>query len=74
MSDVYGTSIALQDEPGITKLSRGASSGIMALGRTNAPVETSRVPGLEGDTGLVASTTFAKCVGTETLGGDPITS
>lgn len=60
--------------PGTTKLSSGASSGIMALGSTNAPVDSSRMSGVEGDVGLDVRTTFAKCVGTETLGGDPITS
>lgn len=56
------------------KLSRGASSGIIAFGRTNAPVESSRISGVEGEEGLAVSTTFAKWVGTATLGGEPITS
>jgi len=61
-------------EPGTTKLSRGAESGIMALGRTKAPVETSRVSGVSGEVGFVVRMTFAKCVGTAILGGLPITS
>jgi len=59
---------------GTTKLSRGASSGITALGRTKAPVDISWMLGVEGDTGFDARTTFAKWVGTETFGGLPITS
>jgi hypothetical protein len=58
----------------MTKLSRGASSGIIAFGSTNAPVEISCTSGVEGDEGLEASTTLAKCVGTATFGGEPITS
>lgn len=58
----------------MTKLSRGASSGIGALGSTKAPVESSRIPGVEGDAGLDVKTTFAKCVGTAIVGGEPITS
>lgn len=60
--------------PGTTKLSRDASSGITALGRTNAPVDTSGMCGVDGEAGREASTTLAKCVGTDTLGGLPITS
>ena len=60
--------------PGTTKFSSLASSGMTAFGRTNAPVEISGTSGLEGDDGFDVSTTFAKCVGTETFGGEPITS
>ena len=60
--------------PGTTKLSKGVSSGIAALGSTNAPVLTSRVSGVEGEDGLLVSTTFAKCVGTPMFGGVPMTS
>lgn len=60
--------------PGTTKLSRAASSAIAALGRRNAPVDTSGICGVDGEAGRLASTTLAKCVGTETLGGLPITS
>ena len=45
-----------------------------ALGRTKAPVEISNTSGVDGEDGLVVSTTFAKCVGTAMLGGVPITS
>ena len=56
------------------KLSSFASSGMAALGRTNAPVEISGTPGVDGEDGFDVSTTLAKCVGTEMLGGEPITS
>jgi hypothetical protein len=56
------------------KLSSGASSGMIAFGRTKAPVESSRMSGVDGEDDLDANTTFAKWVGTETFGGDPITS
>jgi hypothetical protein len=45
-----------------------------ALGRMNAPVETSTSFAPQPGEGRVVSTTLAKCVGTATLGGDPITS
>lgn len=45
-----------------------------ALGRTKAPVDNSKVSIVEGEDGLLAKTTFAKWVGTDTLGGEPITS
>ena len=45
-----------------------------ALGRTKAPVDNSKVSRVEGEDGLLAKTTFAKWVGTDTLGGEPITS
>ena len=60
--------------PGVTKLSSGASSGMMAFGRTNAPVDISCTSGVEGEDGRDASTTFAKWVGTAMLGGEPMTS
>jgi hypothetical protein len=44
------------------------------LGRTNAPVDTSRICGVSGEDGLAANTTLAKWVGTATFGGEPITS
>jgi hypothetical protein len=44
------------------------------LGRTKAPVDISKMSGSEGEDGLLAKTTFAKWVGTDTLGGEPITS
>lgn len=56
------------------KFSKGASSEMAAFGRTNAPVDISGVSGVEGDEGLDASTTFAKCVGTPMFGGEPMTS
>jgi hypothetical protein len=62
------------NSPGMTKLSNGASSGITALGKTNAPVDISGISGVVGEEGLDTSTTLAKCVGTATLGGEPITS
>ena len=65
---------ALAYIPGTTKLSNGVSSEIAALGRTNAPVDTSYTSGVLGDEGFVVNTTFAKCVGTEMFGGEPITS
>ena len=55
----------------MTKLVKGASSGIMAFGKTNAPVDISVTSGLDGEEGFEASTTFAKCVGTATFGGEP---
>jgi hypothetical protein len=60
--------------PGTMKLSRGASSGIEALGNTKAPIENARMSGVAGDKGVDVRTTFAKCVGTATFGGEPITS
>lgn len=60
--------------PGTTKLSSFASSGMGALGSTNAPVEISMMFGVDGEEGFAVSTTFAKCVGTDTFGGEPITS
>ena len=62
------------NSPGITKLSKGVSSEMTALGSTKAPVDISGISGLAGEDGLDASTTLAKCVGTETLGGEPIIS
>lgn len=58
----------------MTKLSSGASSGMIAFGRTNAPVDISGMSGVEGEEGLDARTTFAKWVGTAMFGGDPMTS
>lgn len=60
--------------PGTTKLSRGASSGMIAFGRTNAPAEISGIFGVEGDEGREVRTTLAKWVGTPMFGGLPITS
>ena len=60
--------------PGVTKRSSGASSGMIAFGRMNAPVEISWTSGVEGEEGLEARTTFAKWVGTAMLGGEPMTS
>jgi len=60
--------------PGVTKLSRGASSAIMAFGKTNAPIDKVKSLGLEGEHGVAVRTTLAKCVGTATLGGEPMTS
>jgi len=45
-----------------------------ALGKTKAPVDSSKMSGVEGEDGLLVKTTFAKWVGTDTLGGEPITS
>ena len=59
---------------GTTKLSSFASSGMTAFGRTNAPVEISGMSGVRGEDGFEVRTTFAKWVGTETLGGVPMTS
>lgn len=70
----YPDSMKYKDLPGTTKFSKGASSGISAFGRTNAPVEISGICGVDGDDGLVVKTTLAKCVGTPMLGGLPITS
>ena len=58
----------------MTKLSNGVSSGMTALGNTNAPVDISRISGVAGEEGLDARITLAKWVGTATFGGDPITS
>ena len=63
-----------QNVPGTTKASRGASSGISALGSTNAPVEISGICGVAGDDGFDVRTTFAKWVGTAMFGGVPMTS
>lgn len=60
--------------PGTIKLSRGVSSLMIALGKTKAPVDSSKISGFEGDDGLLVKTTFAKWVGTDTFGGEPITS
>jgi hypothetical protein len=59
---------------GMAKLSSGASSGIIALGNTKAPADSSRMFGVDGDDGFAARTTFAKWVGTAMFGGEPITS
>jgi hypothetical protein len=56
------------------KLSSGVSSRMTALGRTKAPVDISKMSGFEGEDGLLVKITFAKWVGTDTLGGEPITS
>jgi len=45
-----------------------------ALGRTKAPVNNSKMSGFEGEDGLLVNTTLAKWVGTDTLGGEPMTS
>lgn len=66
--------IVEEDGPGMTKPSRGASSLMTAFGRTKAPKESSKISGVAGEVGLDARTTLAKCVGTETFGGEPITS
>ena len=66
--------VARRQLPGVTKLSRDVSSEMMAFGSTNAPVEISGRWGVEGDDGRDARTTLAKCVGTATFGGLPITS
>lgn len=65
---------AMQNVPGIMKLVNGVSSGITALGSTNAPVLISKTSGVNGEEGFDVKTTFAKCVGTATFGGEPITS
>jgi hypothetical protein len=54
--------------------SHGAWSGMIALGRMNAPAASSRMSGVPGEDGLEVRTTLAKWVGTPTLGGEPITS
>lgn len=59
---------------GTMKLSSFASSGMTAFGRTNAPVEISGTSGVFGEEGFKVRTTFAKWVGTATLGGVPMTS
>ena len=64
----------LRHLPGTTKLFSGASSGIGILGNTNAPVLISGIFGALGEEGLVVNTTLAKCVGTATFGGEPMTS
>jgi hypothetical protein len=64
----------LRYSPGTTKLFNDASSGMGALGSTNAPVLISGMFGVFGEEGLVVNTTLAKCVGTATLGGEPMTS
>lgn len=66
--------VGLERVLGTRKLSNLASSGMTAFGRTNAPAEISATSGVDGDDGLAASTTFAKCVGTEMFGGEPMTS
>ena len=60
--------------PGTMKFSNGVLSLMTALGRTKAPVASSRISGVDGDDGFVVNTTLAKWVGTDTLGGEPITS
>jgi hypothetical protein len=47
---------------------------MIALGRMNAPVESSAMSGVLGDDGFEVITTLAKCVGTPTFGGEPMTS
>lgn len=59
---------------GTMKFSNGVLSLMTALGRTKAPVASSRISGVDGDDGFVVNTTLAKWVGTDTLGGEPITS
>jgi hypothetical protein len=69
--------------PGTLKAVNGVLSGMTALGRTNAPRATSllEMGPLSGRVELnpefparAAITTLAKCVGTDTAGGLPITS
>lgn len=60
--------------PGTTKLFNDTSSGMGAFGSTNAPVLISGMFGVLGEDGFVVNTTFAKCVGTATFGGEPMTS
>ena len=74
MSDTMFTAQRRFDILGTTKLSRGVSSDMAAFGSTNAPVEISGTSGVEGDDGRDVRTTLAKCVGTDTFGGLPITS
>jgi len=45
---------------GMMNLSRGASSGIGALGSTKAPVASSKMFGVDGEEGFEVSTTLAK--------------
>jgi hypothetical protein len=59
---------------GVLNACNGILSSMLAFGKTNAPAEISGMSGVEGEDGRVVSTTLAKCVGTATLGGDPITS
>lgn len=66
--------VLLRYPPGTTKLFNGTSSGMSVFGSTNAPVLISGTLGVLGEEGLVVSTTLAKCVGTATLGGEPMTS
>ena len=60
--------------PGTIKLSKGVSSRMIALGKTKAPVASSKILGVGGEDGFVVRTTLAKWVGTETFGGEPMTS
>lgn len=46
--------------PGTTKLVKGASSGMAALGSTKAPEDSSSLSGAYGEEGFVANTTLAK--------------
>ena len=64
----------LGSPPGTTKVFNETSSGMGALGSTNAPVLISGMFGVLGEDGFVVNTTLAKCVGTATFGGEPMTS
>jgi len=46
--------------PGTTKFSKGVSSRMTALGKTKAPVDSSKISGVDGEEGFVVSTTLAK--------------
>lgn len=45
---------------GTMKLVRGASSGMIAFGSTNAPEDSSSLSGVLGEEGFAVNTTFAK--------------
>ena len=51
---------SLTNSPGMTKVSRGVSSEMTALGKTNAPVDISGTSGVAGEEGLEARMTLAK--------------
>ncbi len=59
--------------PGTANEVRGALSGITALGRTKAPIDIS-FAALMTELDFDVNMTFAKWVGTEMDGGEPITS
>ena len=77
VSKIFSPDLSIKEEgspPGTMKLVKGTSSGITAFGNTNAPEDNSSLSGACGEEGFAVRITLAKWVGTETFGGEPMTS